>query len=95
MATVISFINLKGGVAKTTTTVAVAEMLDSEFGKKVLLIDLDPQTNATVMLIGDERWRTLNDQHQTIAQLFRDALNGETKTFDLAKAIQDEGRKRR
>ena len=88
MATVISFINLKGGVAKTTTTVAVAEMLDSEFGKKVLLIDLDPQTNATVMLIGDERWRTLNDQHQTIAQLFRDALNGETKTFDLAKAIQ-------
>ena len=88
MATVISFINLKGGVAKTTTTVAVAEMLDSEFGKKVLLIDLDPQTNATVMLIGDERWRKLNDQRQTIAQLFRDALNGETKAFDLAKAIQ-------
>ena len=32
--TTISFINLKGGVAKTTTTVVVAEMLDSEFGKK-------------------------------------------------------------
>jgi cellulose biosynthesis protein BcsQ len=32
----ISFINLKGGVAKTTTTVVVAEMLDSEFGKKDL-----------------------------------------------------------
>ena len=88
MATVISFINLKGGVAKTTTTVAVAEMLDSEFGKKVLLIDLDPQTNATVMLIGDRRWRKLNDQHQTIAQLFLDALNGEKKVFDLTKAIQ-------
>ena len=88
MATVISFINLKGGVAKTTTTVAVAEMLDSEFGKKVLIIDLDPQTNATVMLIGDDRWRKLNDQHQTIAQLFHDAINGEKKVFDLEKAIQ-------
>lgn len=88
MATVISFINLKGGVAKTTTTVAVAQMLDSEFGKRVLIIDLDPQTNATVTLIGDDRWRTLNDQHQTIAQLFKDAINGEKKIFDLAKAIQ-------
>ena len=88
MATVISFINLKGGVAKTTTTVAVAQMLDAEFGKKVLLVDLDPQTNATVMLIGDKRWRELNDQRQTIAQLFRDALNDETKVFTLEKAIQ-------
>src|SRR5712691_10056446 len=67
MTTVISFINLKGGVAKTTTTVAVAQMLASEFGKKVLLIDLDPQTNATAMLIGDDRWRELNDEGQTIA----------------------------
>ncbi len=88
MATVISFINLKGGVAKTTTTVAVAQMLTAEFGKKVLLIDLDPQTNATVMLIGDKRWRELNDQRQTISQLFRDALDDETKVFKLEKAIQ-------
>jgi len=53
MTTVISLINLKGGVAKTTTTVALAQMLVSEFGKRVLLVDLDPQTNATAMLIGD------------------------------------------
>src|SRR3982751_5696410 len=42
MAIVISMINLKGGVAKTTTTVALAQLLDSEFGKRVLIIDLDP-----------------------------------------------------
>ena len=46
MAHVISTINLKGGVAKTTTSVALAEIFSSEMGKKVLVIDLDPQTNA-------------------------------------------------
>lgn len=87
MATVISMINLKGGVAKTTTTVAVAQLLDVEFGKRVLVIDLDPQTNATVMLVGDKKWRELNDQSATVARLFRDAIEEERK-FDLPVAIQ-------
>src|SRR5262249_27449911 len=56
MATVIALINLKGGVAKSTTTVATAQMLDVEFGKRVLVIDIDPQTNGTMMLIGDKKW---------------------------------------
>ena len=52
MATrVIASINLKGGVAKTTTTVGLAQILSGVFGKRVLVIDLDPQTNATTMLI--------------------------------------------
>ena len=54
MATVICTINLKGGVAKTTTSVAVAEILAKDFRKHVLFIDLDPQTNATINLIGEE-----------------------------------------
>src|SRR4051812_4443051 len=51
MTHVMSTINLKGGVAKTTTTVALAETFSAEFGKRVLVVDLDPQTNATTMLI--------------------------------------------
>ena len=43
---VISFLNIKGGVAKTTSCVNVAAQLGKE-GKKVLIIDIDPQSNAT------------------------------------------------
>ena len=90
MTNVISTINLKGGVGKTTTTVALAETLSSEMGKRVLVIDLDPQTNATTMLIGEERWAELNAREFTLARLFKDALdpNPESKKFDLDATLQ-------
>ena len=88
MSKIISVINLKGGVGKTTTTVAVAEILSGYFNKKVLVIDLDPQTNATTMLIGEEKWRKLNEQGYTLAQLFKDALDPDNRKFDLEKTLQ-------
>lgn len=89
VTTVISTINLKGGVGKTTTTVAVAEMLASEFSKRVLVVDLDPQTNATVMLVGENRWRELNANGQTVARLFQSALDRDAyPPFDVVSAIQ-------
>lgn len=71
---VLSFINLKGGVAKTTTAVAVAEMLAKDFRKHVLFVDLDPQTNATINLIGEEAWQKRDSAGCTLAQLFKDKL---------------------
>ncbi len=87
MSTTISTINLKGGVAKTTTTVALGEFLSEAFRKRVLIIDLDPQTNATTMLIGEEKWDELNRKGHTLATLFKDALD-ETHKFDLEKTRQ-------
>ena len=49
MGKIISFINQKGGVGKTTTCVNMASYL-AVMGKKVLLLDLDPQRNATSSL---------------------------------------------
>ncbi|WP_291424344.1 ParA family protein [Deinococcus sp.] len=86
MPRVISFINLKGGVAKTTTAVQLADTFAFVHRKKVLVIDLDPQTNATLALLGERRWEEADERGQTLAHLFLDLLNG-TRLFDPGKAI--------
>ncbi len=48
---VVSFVNMKGGVGKTTLAVNMADFLVKRYSKKVLLIDVDPQFNATQCLL--------------------------------------------
>jgi chromosome partitioning protein len=70
MAKIISFINYKGGVGKTTTTFHIGCALAMfEPKKKVLLIDADPQTNLTFLCCDMAGWESrikINGSLETI-----------------------------
>jgi chromosome partitioning protein len=71
---IISLSNNKGGVGKTTTTVNVAACLD-KLGKKVLVIDLDPQAQSTYHFgISQNRF----DQPIKIDKSIYDVIKGES-----------------
>ena len=87
-AQVISFINMKGGVGKTTCAVNIAAYLAREHRKRVLLVDLDPQTNASLSVMTEKRWSKWQEDHGTMA----DILEAETRrkgaeTFKLKDCI--------
>jgi chromosome partitioning protein len=65
-ARLISVINMKGGVGKSTTTVSLAETLALHQRRRVLVIDLDPQTNASIMAAGPEKWNAMREAERTL-----------------------------
>jgi chromosome partitioning protein len=91
-ARIISFLNQKGGVGKTTTTVNIAAAL-ADKGKKVLVIDLDPQTHLGLHFGVEETatsvYDLLMDESVSLAQTMVKARKGidiVTSEVDLAAA---------
>ena len=76
MTTIISVINQKGGVGKTTTVINLATAL-SIMGQNNLIIDLDPQGNATTGL-----GKNNNDEDNNIYNLLI-KKNSSTKGINL------------
>lgn len=76
MGKVISFINMKGGVGKTTLAVNIGYTLSREYNKKVLLIDIDPQMNATqYTLKEDQILEIMKNPKKTIFGILSDEPN--------------------
>jgi chromosome partitioning protein len=67
----ISFVNMKGGVGKTTVALNVADCLARTHNKKVVVLDVDPQFNATQCLFTpDEYVAILKSGDDTILDVF-------------------------
>jgi chromosome partitioning protein len=65
---------MKGGVAKTTLAVNIADCLVRRHNKQVLIIDIDPQFNATQCLISGHKYvKGIKDGRDTILKIFDDS----------------------
>jgi chromosome partitioning protein len=93
MAVCVSVINMKGGVGKTTLATQLAWYATRERDKKVLLIDLDPQANASQSVMSPHKYVSyLDGGGVTVADIFEQftptgTTSGSPKKLDPAKAI--------
>nr|DAW12759.1 MAG TPA: ParA [Caudoviricetes sp.] len=85
MADIISIINMKGGVGKTTLSIGIADYL-AEKGKSVLIIDADPQFNATQALLDTYKCYSYEDDTKNF---YTEAILPSLKTiYKLFKPVQ-------
>ncbi|HRY06168.1 MAG TPA: ParA family protein [Hyphomicrobiaceae bacterium] len=77
MAFFLAVANRKGGVGKSTVSVMLAHALSVWGGKRVLIMDLDSQCNASLILIGGQGWSEARKSNRTIADYFFDLFDGQ------------------
>ena len=78
---VVALMNMKGGVGKTTLAIYLSHSLAAFHGKKVLLVDVDPQFNATQSLVGNSIYLThLQADKPTILDIFLPQRPGAVRT---------------
>ncbi len=85
---VVTFFNNKGGVGKTTTIINLASYLSIHKSKKVLVVDLDPQSNSTQAILPEETWLEFydpekKDTRKTIYDYFRDMEEGDANFINV------------
>ncbi len=80
MAFFLAVANRKGGVGKSTISVMIAHAAAVWGRKRVLLLDLDSQCNASLILLGGQGWSQARKGGQTIADYFYDLFDGNNPT---------------
>lgn len=92
MPTTLACVNLKGGVGKTAIAVNFAAYCGTQRGLSTLLIDLDPQTNATFSCISVDDWEDHAAEHGTVADLLgvRSHTSAEGKKKTVADVLMEE-----
>jgi chromosome partitioning protein len=94
MAKVVSLINMKGGVGKSTLTVNLAwhYACFDKWSLRVLVVDLDPQFNASQYLVGAQRYREfLSDGKPTVWDILEQYTTtpaGKVDPFDPHQAVR-------
>jgi len=86
MVKIIAIMNQKGGCAKTTTTIHLGIGLARQ-GKRVLLVDADPQASMTIAL----GWKTLEDHTYTLSELLRGIDRGTAHPPEFGILHHEEG----
>ncbi len=76
MAFFMAVANRKGGVGKSTVAVMLAHALSVYGGKRVLVLDLDSQCNASLILMGGQGWNEARKAGRTISDYFYDLFDG-------------------
>ncbi len=74
MSIVISTVNMKGGVGKTTLTVNLATCLARYHQKRVLVLDLDSQISATLSLFAPHEFAKIRRRKKTLAYLLESII---------------------
>ncbi|HCF2593177.1 AAA family ATPase [Pseudomonas aeruginosa] len=96
---VISLINMKGGVGKTTLAVNIADCLTRQHGASVLMLDVDPQFNATQCLMspddyvahraaGRDTMLDLFDRKRVKASTVRGSAEVQPKTLQEIEVVE-------
>jgi chromosome partitioning protein len=75
MGTIISTVNMKGGVGKTTLTVNLATCLAQKHNKRVLVLDLDSQISATLSLVSPHDFAKLRKKKHTLSYLLENVID--------------------
>ena len=92
MKRTLAFFNNKGGVGKTTLACNFAHFAATVLGQRTLVLDLDPQANATQLLLPEPEWERLYEDvstspSETILKVFEHILEGDSAVSTDANLI--------